>query len=51
MTEYFNQERALSVRLSVRRPYVRPTVRANNFHTCQPILMKFGPHDLNKKLR
>ena len=50
MTEYFSPERALSVRLYVCM-YVCLSVTAFYLNTIRPILMKLGPHDLNKILR
>ena len=52
MTEYFSPERALSVRLYV-CVYVCVCVSVTAFYliTIRPILMKLGPHDLNKILR
>ena len=46
MTEYFSPERALSVRV-----YVCLSVTAFYLNTIWPILIKLGPHDLNKNLR
>ena len=50
MTEYLNPGRALSVCVCV-CVSVCMSVRANNFHNCQPILMKLRPHDHKLILR